>query len=335
MALIPLVIGIYIWNLRRRRRYTVRFSSLALVRAALPQQSRLRRHLPFALFLIALASLIFATARPVASVEVPVGQVSVILAIDVSRSMLQGDISPNRIIAAQEAALSFIRRQQPGTQIGIVAFAGFSELVQAPTEDKAALEAAVKSLYTARRTAIGSAIIESINAIAEVNPNVSPAASDPGFGLLPNTGQEAEYMPDIIVLLSDGASNSGPMPLDSAMLAIDRRVRIYTIGFGASSGQGQNDGFGQRGGQSNDEQQLWGWFRRELDETTLRAIADMTGGTYYSASSASELNEVFTQLPSYLITREETTELSVIFSAVGGLLAAIAIALSLLWHPLP
>lgn len=337
LAIIPPIIGVYVWVLRCKKRHAVRFSSLTLIREALPRQSQLRRHLPFAFFIIALTSLIVAVARPVSTITVPAGQVSIVVAIDVSRSMLQADISPNRIIAAQDAALSFIQRQQPGTQIGIVAFAGFAELIQSPTEDREALEAAIKSLTTARRTAIGSAILASLGAIAEINPNVPPITGELELRTVPNTGQEDAYVPDIIVLLSDGASNSGPTPLDAAMVALDRRVRVYTIGFGAANGQPSSGGSGQQGEgafEGNYEQPYSGWFRRELDEETLQAIADLTGGAYYSASSAAELHEVFAQLPSYLVTREENTELSVLFSAIGALFTAIAVILSLVWNPI-
>src|SRR5215216_3078466 len=127
LALVPLIIVAYIWILRRRRPFAVRYSSLSLVRAALQHQSRWRRHLPFALFLLALASLMVAFARPVAIVSVPTGQTTVILAMDVSRSMCATDIEPNRLLAAEAAALSFIERQKSTTQISIVAFAGFAE----------------------------------------------------------------------------------------------------------------------------------------------------------------------------------------------------------------
>ena len=102
--------------LRRRRRFAVRYSSLALVRAALPRQSRLRRHLPFALFLLALTSLVVALGRPVAIVSVPTDQTTIILTIDVSRSMCSTDILPNRLEAAQAAALSFIQSQKASTR---------------------------------------------------------------------------------------------------------------------------------------------------------------------------------------------------------------------------
>src|SRR5262245_1629967 len=132
LLIIPLLIAAYIWGLRRRRRFAVRYSSLSLVRAAVPRYSWLRRHLPFILFLSALASLIVAFGRPVSIVSVPTNQVTIILAIDVSRSMCSTDIEPSRIEAAEAAANEFIQSQKAGTQIGIVAFSGFAELVQIP-----------------------------------------------------------------------------------------------------------------------------------------------------------------------------------------------------------
>src|SRR5215212_3103911 len=152
LAIVPLLIAVYIVVLRRRR-VALRYSSLALVRAALPRYSRLRRHLPFALFLLALASLILTLARPVQIVSVPSGQATIILALDVSGSMRQTDIQPSRLAAAKAAALSFIQSQKANTQIGLVAFAGYAELIQPPTSDQEALQTAVESLTTARGTA--------------------------------------------------------------------------------------------------------------------------------------------------------------------------------------
>jgi Ca-activated chloride channel family protein len=336
LGLIPLLVVVYIWILRRRRRFAVRYSSLALVRAALPHQSRLRRHLPFALFLFALASLLIALGRPMAIVNVPVGQTTIILAVDVSRSMCSTDIQPNRLVAAQAAALSFIQRQKSNTQIGIVAFAGFAELIQPPTADQEALQAAVEGLTTARRTAIGSGILKSLDAIAEVNKNVAPSVSDTSSEDQPTPVPDGVYAPDIIVLLTDGASNTGLLPLDAAQQAVNRGIRIYTIGFGTENGSMMDCGQSYGGNEWFGSGQFFGGgFRRGIDEETLKRIADLTGGAYYSATSAGELEDVFRDLPTYLITREENMEISVAFAAFGALLAAVAVALSLIWHPLP
>jgi Ca-activated chloride channel family protein len=340
LGLMPLIVAAYIWMLRRRRRFAVRYSSLALVREALPHQSRLRRHLPFALFVLALASLVIALGRPVAIVSVPTGQTTIILAMDVSRSMCSTDIQPNRLEAAKAAALSFIQSQKPGTQIGVIAFAGFAELIQPPTTDQEVLQDVVESLTTGRRTAIGSGILKALDAIAEIDKSVAPSVSGPASGVAPTPVPRGAYAPGIIVVLTDGVSNAGPLPVDAAQQAADRGVRVYTIGFGTENetipfggpqcrGGDPFGGGGQFGGGGG------GRFRRGIDEATLKQVADMTGGEYYAATSAGELHDVFQNLPTYLITKHETTEISVVFTALGALLAALAIGLSLIWHPLP
>jgi Ca-activated chloride channel family protein len=354
LGLIPLLIAAYIWVLRRRRRFAVRYSSLALVREALPRRSRLRRHIPFVLFLAALASLVLALGRPVAIMSVPTNQTTIILTMDVSGSMRFNDVPPSRLAAAENAALSFIQRQSATTQIGLVAFSGFAELIQPPTTDQEALQSAVESLTTGRATAIGSGILRALDAIAEIDPNVAPSVP-PGErpGLEPTPVPQGLYAPEIIVLLTDGVSNAGPLPLDAAQQAADRGVRVYTIGFGTEQGPagfrgrdpyggggfgggpgGQSPGFQGQGSGGFQGQGGYGGFRRGIDEATLKQIADETGGKYYAAESASELLDVFRSLPTYLIVKHETLELSVAFAAVGMLLSMLAVTLSLIWHPM-
>jgi len=340
LGLIPALIAAYIWILRRRRRFAVRFSSLALVRAALPRYSRLRRHLPFALFLIALASLVIALSRPVAIVTVPTNQATIILTVDVSRSMLFNDVPPSRLAAAQDAALAFIQRQSATTEIGIVAFSGFADMILPPTTDKVALQAAIESLTTGRATAIGAGILKSLDAISQVDESVAPSRNDTSPGAPPAPVPKGAYAPDIVVLLTDGVSNAGPLPLTAAQQAADRGVRVYTIGFGTEQGPtdfGGGDPFGGRGqgfgGGFNGGGGGFG-FRRGIDEATLKQVSAMTGGEYYPAASAGDLQNIFQNLPTYLIAKHETTEISVIFAAIGGLLTALAVGLALTWHPL-
>ncbi len=336
LGLIPILILAYIWVLRKRQRFSIRYSSLSLIREALPRQSNLRRHIPFALFLIALASLIVAFSRPVSIVTVPTNQTTIILAIDVSGSMRSADIPPTRLQAAENAALSFIQRQKSTTQIGLVAFSDFAELIQPPTTDQEALQSAVESLILGRRTAIGSGILESIDAIASIDKSVAPSVKDPASDPQPTPVAPGAYSPDIIVLLTDGVSNTGPLPLDAAQQAADRGVRVYTIGFGTPNGfVDPGGGFGGGGGGFGNGGGFRGGFRTGIDEATLKQIATMTGGAYYSASSASELNNVFQRLPTYLISKHATLEISVLFTAIGAVLAVLAIVLSLIWRPLP
>jgi Ca-activated chloride channel family protein len=326
LGLIPILIITYIWILRRRKPFAVRYSSLSLVRAALPQQTW-RRHVPFALFLLAMSSLIMAVGRPVSTMQVPASNATIILAIDVSRSMCSTDILPSRLEAAKDAALQFVQNQDGNTQIGIVAFAGFAVLIQPPTSDQELLETAIKNLSTARRTAIGEGILMSLDTIAEIDDSITSPYS--GIEQIPVTG--GEYIPAIIVLLTDGVSTSGTDPLTAAQLSADRGVRVYTIGFGTDHNTSiPNCGFGG-GGQFDSG---GGRFRREIDEETLMQVADMTGGSYHLAVSASELQDVFQNLPTQLMTVTETTEVSVMFVMAGALLIALAIVLSIMWHPI-
>jgi Ca-activated chloride channel family protein len=339
LFLIPLIVAVYILSLRRRRRFAVRYSSLSLVREAAKHQSWLRRHLPFILFLFALASLVFALARPTATVLIPSNKATVILAIDVSRSMCSTDIPPNRLEVAKDAALSFVRNNSSGRQVGIVAFAGFAELIQPPTTDLKLLENAITYLTPARRTAIGSAILRSLDAIAEVDNRVAPSELKSSDQTTPPQTSKEDFVPHIIVLLTDGASNAGPLPITAAEQAVERGVRVYTIGFGTTNNSspmncGDDDPFAGGFGPNFGGGGLGGGFRREIDEATLTQIADMTGGKYYLAESADKLQDVFENLPTYVIATRETTEISVFFTAFAVLMAILAMTLAFLWHPL-
>lgn len=349
LLIIPLLIAAYLWILRRRRRYAVRYSTLSIIREALPKRARWRQHLPFALFLVGLTFLILATTRPVALVKVPLNRTTIILAIDVSRSMCAVDVSPNRLTVAQEAASAFIEDQAEGTRIGIVAFAGFAEIIVPPTNDKEALLAALDNLTTSLGTAIGSATLKSIDALAAINEAVAPS----GLNLQPAepgaTPAEELYQPDIIVLLTDGANSQGPRPLDAAQQAADRQIRVYTIGFGTTNPRqmactraqlgsdafrGGGFGGGNFGGGFGGN---FGGFRRFLviDEPTLKAVADLTGGDYFRAESADQLYDVFLDLPAQIVLQNDSLEISVLFTALGAFFALLAVGLSLWWNRFP
>jgi len=355
--LIPLLIAIYIWALRRRRKFAVRFSNVALIRAALPKRSRWRQHLPFALFLLALAALCTALARPAAAVELLFSRTTIILAMDVSRSMCASDVDPNRLAVAQEAALSFIEEQADDTRIGLVAFAGFAEIVVPPTNDKERLKKAVENFTTSLGTAIGSATYKAIDAIAQENDAVAPSGVNLGTTDAQNLDEAVVvYQPDIIVVLTDGANSRGPSPLDAAQAAADRGVRIYTIGFGSddpgamictraqlgtdSLGEGFGGGFqGNFGGGGFDGGGFGGGGGRRrfllIDEDTLQAMADLTGGAYYRAENAEQLFDVFVNLPTEIVMQKQHTEISFAFSFLGVLLAGAAVVLSMLWNRFP
>jgi Ca-activated chloride channel family protein len=354
LLLVPLLIALYIWILRRKRTFAVRYSSLALIREALPKRSRWRQHLPFGLFLLAVASLVTAAARPVAAVEIPLSRTTIVMAMDVSRSMCATDVEPNRLTVAQEAALNFIEDQAAETRISIVAFASLAEIVVPPTNDRDVLREAIENLTTSIGTAIGSATLESIDAISEINTAVAPSGVDLSSESDEIPLLEEAYQADIIVVLTDGANTRGAPPLDAAQKAADRQVRVYTIGFGSTDpgrivctpeqmgpdafgggpgggfggGPGGGGGFGGGGG---------GGFRRFLllDEETLQSMADLTGGAYYRAEDAEQLLDVFATLPSEIVLQKERLEISALFSILGATFAVAAIALALVWHRYP
>jgi Ca-activated chloride channel family protein len=349
LLLVPLLIAIYVWILRRRRKFAVRYSSLSLIREALPRRSQWRQHVPFALFLLGVTSLSTAIARPQAEVEVPLSRTTIILALDTSRSMCATDVDPNRLSVAQEAALAFIEDQADDTRIGLVAFAGFAEIAVPPTNDKEVLQDAVQNFTTSIGTAIGSATLKSIDAISEVNDSVAPSALDLNSEGQPLPLDTDFYQPDIIVLLTDGANSQGPLPLDAAQQAADRQVRIYTIGFGTTNpeqmvctpqqlgGDAFNNGFGGGFGGGFSGGFGGGGFRRFLilDEPTLQGMADLTGGEYYRAENAEQLYNVFVDLPNQIVFQTEKVEISVFFSILGAVFAMTAVGLSLLWYRYP
>jgi Ca-activated chloride channel family protein len=342
LGLIPLIVAIYIWNLQRRHRFAVHYSSLSLVEKAHSQSSFLRRHLPFILFISALTSLVIATARPIIPKEGLSGWTTIILTLDISRSMCMQDIKPNRLEVARGTALSFIQHPVLGTQVGIVAFAGFAALAQEPTTDLERLENTINNLTTGTETAIGSAILQSLDAIAEVDKRVAPSeeidippGASPEQPDLQKSKREG-YVPHIIVLLTDGASNTGPSPLIAAQQAVERGVRIYSIGFGTTDAaiiDCWNLFLADSPSSPGLESQVGGGSSgNEPDHETLRQIAEMTGGEFYSATSAAELQMVFQKLHNNIALSNQTIEISAYFAAIGALLATAVLALSLFWH---
>ena len=343
----PLIVAVYVLALRRRRRYAVRYSSLSLIRQAMPGGMRWRRHVPFALLALAIALLILALARPFADVTVASNRSTVMLALDVSLSMCADDVYPNRLTVAQEATRRFIDGQEPGTRVGLVAFAGFAQVVVPPTTEREALLETLGSLTTARATAVGSAIARSLDALAEINPGIPPlSVFVTPRGQVAGTEDEYVQQPDVIVLLTDGASNRGVLPLVAARAARDRGVRVYTIGFGTtnpavmrcSPDQLGGDEFANRiasGGFGSFSPGFGGRNFLMLDERTLGLVAQITGAEYYTAETADELLEVFSTIPLQTENKTVRMEVSALLTAASALLALAAAALGLRWSPLP
>ena len=333
LLIIPIVAGV-VWLLRRRRRRAaVRVTSIALVRAALPSRTRWTRLIPTLLLLLGFATLGVGAARPQATVPVPSNSTTIMLAMDVSGSMCSTDVEPNRLTVAQKAAVSFIESQDGETKIGLVAFAGVAGLQVPPTTDKDALIEAINNFTTARGTAIGSAILTSIDGIAAINPTVAPTGVDA------ESAQRSEYAADVIVVLTDGANTQGVEPATAAESAAVRGLRVFTIGFGTTSpsrmactgrqaggwaGGGPGRGFGGGGGRNP----------RIIDEDNLQAIAEITGGQYYKAESADQLQEALGDLPSQVAVVKKHVDIASWFAGAGGLLVALAVGLSLWWNRL-
>ena len=337
LLVVPLLLLLRWWMNRRRKRSAVTVSSVALIRAALPGRSSWKRRVPVWLFLAGLLALGAGVTRPQATVQVPSNNTSILLAIDVSGSMCSTDVPPNRLTVASQAARKFVKAQKDGTRIGLVAFSGIAGLLVPPTTDKDQLLDAIDGLKTARGTAIGQAILASIDAIAEHNPNVAKTGVDLGDAAPDTLG---EYQPDTIVVLTDGSNTTGVDPVTAAQQAAARRVRVFTIGFGTTDpapGVCNIDQVGRDlpgnipfdvggGGPGGGRRFL------DLDEPTLQGVATMTGGQYFRAQDAAELDQAFTDLPSEVVTQHQREELTVWFVLVGGLLAAAAIGLSLAWN---
>ena len=336
----PLLLGYRWWVRRRRRRETVRVSSIALIRAALPGRSLWRRRIPLWLFAVGLVVLATGAARPQASVPVPSNNASILLAIDVSGSMCSTDVPPNRLTAAQEAAREFIRAQQDGARIGLVTFSGIAGVLVEPTTDKEVLLAAIDTLRTSRGTAIGLAILTSVDAIAEINPKVPPT----GVDVTAPDDLGDEFQADTIVVLTDGRNTHGVDPVTAAEAAAARRIRVYTIGFGSTRPAPMVCAPNQVSGDSafRDPQGQGGFGRggrfQIIDEEVLTQVADLTGGEYFQAGDAEELHEVLAELPSSISLQRQDMEITVWFALGGALLVTVAIALAQWWNrstPLP
>jgi Ca-activated chloride channel family protein len=335
LATVPVLIYVYFFLLRRKKQAALRYANLGLVKEAMGAGRKFRRHIPPLLFVSALTILILAVARPSAVVTLPTHQRTIILAMDISGSMRATDVEPSRIAAAQAAAKSFVADQAHGTRIGVVTFAGSAALAQTPTDNREDVIAAIDRFQLQRATAIGSGILVSLKAIfpdAEFDLRSSNPRRDPSRDSLRGAPLDQAREPEksavkpvppgsfgsaVIILLTDGQSNVGPDPIESARIASERGVRVYTVGFGTAEGE---------------ILRFEGWSMRvRLDEETLKKIAEMTQGEYYYAGTAADLKKVYQTLNTRLVFETKETEITALFSAAAALLAATAAFLSVLW----
>jgi Ca-activated chloride channel homolog len=309
---VPLLGAAY---MRRLRRPPLRIAGLTL-----PATQSWQRHVPAALYLVALAVAVLAAARPTATITLPSQSRTIILTIDVSLSMRASDVQPNRLAAAQAAARDFIREQPGDVKIGIVSFAGTAAVIQQPTHDKDELLAAIDRLQLDRHTAIGSGIVVSLAALF---PQDGIDVESMGPGARAPTKKDLKPVPPgsnpnaAIILLTDGRRTIGPDPLQAARLAADRGIRVYTVGFGSSQG----------GPVSFEGYSIYMMY----DEETLKAIADVTRAEYFHASSGTELKKIYDSLSAKFVLQREQTEVTSLFAAAAAALVLAAAGLSLAW----
>jgi len=326
---LPVLALLYVWMQRRRRPAALRYPGLTYVRQAAGKWMIWRRHLPPALLLAALGAVIVAGARPMAVVTLPTQQQTVILAMDVSGSMSATDVAPDRITASQTAAKTFAQELPRGVRIGVVAYGGSANLVQAPTLSREDVLAAIDRFQLQRGTAIGSGIMVALATIfPDARIDVSQFSgqrdqawkrSGVGHADPPDFRPVApgSYGSAVIVLLTDGQNTAGPEPMDAAQMAASRGVKIFTVGFGSKDG---------------DVISFEGWSMRvRLDEDTMKKVANLTQGEYFYAGSGTDLKKVYEALQSRLVFEKKETEITAVFAYLAGLLMLAATGLSLWW----
>lgn len=334
LAILPLLLVAFWLRSRRRRKHPVVYGSLRVLEPSIEKTTQWHRKIPAALLLAALIPASIAVARPNVERDVSVNQTSVVMAIDVSLSMCSVDVSPNRLSVAQDAAKQFITNQPDELQIGLVTFAETASLVVPPTDDHGRVEQAVENFTTALGTGIGNAALASIDAIADVNPSVAPATTE-----LSPDATASTFVPDVVVLLTDGANSNGIDPLIAAQRAADRGVRIFTIGFGTdqlSEMICSNSQLGAlsnafppglnpaQGGLSQSELEELRPFLL-LDEPTLQEMSSITGGEFFRAEDAEQLSEAFGNLPAQVILQQQPVEVSSWFAGGAALLILAAL----------
>jgi Ca-activated chloride channel homolog len=327
---LPLLVLLYIWLMRRKKKVALRYASLSIFKEAMGPSQAIRRHIPPALFLLALAAMLVAAARPMAVVTLPSNQQTIILAMDVSGSMRATDVQPSRLVAMQNAAKAFLAELPRHVKVGIVAFAGSAQVAQLPTVNREDLVTAIDRFQLQRATATGNAIVISLatlfpDAGIDLESLQTGRERQRGFSLDDKKQEKKEFVPvapgsytsAAIIMLTDGQRTTGVDPIEAAKLAADRGVRVYTVGIGTVDGE--TIGFE-------------GWSMRvRLDEETLKAIANKTSAEYFYAGTATDLRKVYETLSSRLTVEKKETEISALFALAAAALALLSAGLSVLW----
>jgi Ca-activated chloride channel family protein len=288
-VLVLLYVGLLWWRKSRASGHTI--SGLARV---LPKQQAWKRHIAVAGAILSLVALNVAFAQPKAVVDVPRDRATVVISLDVSRSMLAADVAPDRLDAAKSAAIDFVGMLPAGFNVALVRFAGSAAVVVPPTTDRAVVTAAIQNLEVAPSTAIGDGILSSLDAIAQ-------APSDP---LHPD-----DPAPAAVVLLSDGSTNAGTPSATAAQQAKKLGVPVYTIAYGT------DEGYIEIGGQRQPV---------PVDHYELEQIAKITGGKKFSAGSSGELKQVYQSIAHAVGTVKADQEITEVWAGIALLFALIA-----------
>jgi Ca-activated chloride channel family protein len=338
LLILPLLILLYVAVLRRRKKLALQYAGLSTIKAAMTGAQRFKRHIPPALFLLALALMLIAVARPIAVVTLPYEHKTMILAIDVSGSMKAHDVLPSRFAAAISAVKNFIDQKPANTRVGLISFAGSADVIQAPTVNREDLLNALNRLQLQYGTAVGSGILVSLKAIfpdlefslSSSDPRITENSERGGaqpLGGAPGKGKDegasfrpvppGSYGAAAIILLTDGQTTTGPDPLIASQMAAERGVRVYTIGVGTVGGEIiTGDGWA---------------FHSVLDEEALKEIANTTRGEYFYAGTAKDLSRIYRSLNSKIALERKETETTALFAAGAACLAVLSALLSLLW----
>ncbi|NLV79986.1 MAG: VWA domain-containing protein [Rhodococcus sp.] len=297
----------YVVVQRRRLAHTLRFTNFELLDKVAPDRPGRSRHVPVALLLVGLALLTVALAGPTAEQRVPRNRATVVLAIDVSLSMESTDIEPSRLAAAQEAAKDFADGLTPGINLGLVAFSGTASVLVSPTTNRAATKTAIDQLQLSERTATGEAIFTSMQAIDTLAAVLGGGDQAP---------------PARIVLLSDGKQTVPESPDDprggftAARQAADKGIPVSTISFGTEYGTVTIE----------DER-----IAVPVDDPSLEEIANLSGGSFFTASSLEELHGAYDTLEEQIgfeTTRGDASRpwlLLGVLAVTGGLVAAMVL----------
>lgn len=316
LILIPLAVALYILAQSRRPKYAARFTNLDLLSNVVDKTPGWRRHVPAVLGLLALAALLTAVARPEWEHKVPKQEATVVLVTDISGSMTATDIAPTRMAAAQEAGHTLVKQLPEGFRIALVTFSAGVRTVVPPTDQKDVVDAAIDRLQPIGGTAMGDGILEGI-AASQMDANVPEAQVTPS-----TSGAKPKNPPVIMVLLSDGANTLGRTdPIDAAQQAEDQGIPIFAVALGTQDGVAT----------VIDDQGRQRTLHVPPDEETLKQIADMTGGAFFSAPSSDDLHSIYEDLGSKIGFDVETTEITSGFAAAAALLLIAAGGLSLLW----